>query len=301
MTTFRPMLAADADIFKLRYPLIAQPKIDGVRAINVNGALTGRSMKPHGNRYVSRMFSKPSFSGFDGEMYVGKDNDNDLCRRTTSALNSYSGEPNVRWCVFDIIVDNVEVPYEQRLRMLSDKVKFINDEYPSVPIKLITSTLIVSEEHLRGYIEHYDKFGYEGVIVRDPNGYYKNGRSTVNEQGLLRIKKFKDAEAIVLEIVEGQTNNNEIVKNNLGYTDRSTHSENMVPNRMVGSLICKDILTGETITVAAGKMTQAERQNYFNNRNEIIGKTIKYKFFEKGIKDKPRFPTFQSIRILSDI
>ena len=33
---------------------------------------------------------------------------------------------------------------------------------------------------------------------------------------------------------------------------------------------------------------------------ELVGHTIKFKTFPKGIKNKPRFPTFVSIRADSD-
>ena len=42
----KPQLANDANLATLKYPLIVQPKIDGVRALNINGTLTGRSLDP---------------------------------------------------------------------------------------------------------------------------------------------------------------------------------------------------------------------------------------------------------------
>ena len=38
----KPQLAEDAILDAVRFPCIAQPKIDGVRALNLNGTLTGR-------------------------------------------------------------------------------------------------------------------------------------------------------------------------------------------------------------------------------------------------------------------
>jgi len=68
----------------------------------------------------------------------------------------------------------------------------------------------------------------------------------------------------------------------------------------VGTLICKDIKTGNIIDVAPGKLTREQRIQFWNEKDAIIGKMIKYKTFPKGVKDKPRFPTFQTFRMGSD-
>jgi DNA ligase 1 len=153
-----------------------------------------------------------------------------------------------------------------------------------------------------------------GTCIRKLDGLHKQGRSTVREMGLLRIKRFVESEALVMSIEEGETNLNEAQINELGKMFRSSHKENKVPDGMVGSLICKAlqdvkdahsgrllIEEGQEIKVSPGNMDHNNRRRYFNNQGEIIGKVIKYKFFPKGIKDKPRFPTFQTFRIESDL
>ena len=49
----KPMLAALCeDVTKLRYPVIASPKLDGIRALVIDGQLVSRTLKPIPNRYV---------------------------------------------------------------------------------------------------------------------------------------------------------------------------------------------------------------------------------------------------------
>jgi DNA ligase-1 len=117
----------------------------------------------------------------------------------------------------------------------------------------------------------------------------------------MRIKRFTDAEALVLEVVEGRTNLNEATINELGYTERSSHAENQVPNGLVGSLTCRDLESGMTITVSPGEMDHTERRFYLENQAAIVGKTITYKSFRKGVKTLPRFPTFKHIRSAEDM
>lgn len=298
-----PMLACDWDESKVRFPVYVQPKIDGVRALNFSGKLTARSLKTHKNIHVTKLFSIPSCIGFDGEMAAASETDKSLCRITTSAVNTIQGEPYVLWHLFDYIGAGSSLPYSERYQLLLHKRDQLWKEgHPILRhLRVVPSTLINSMSELVDFEDRFLTLGYEGVILRRPDSPYKHGRCTVNEGYLLRIKRFVDREAIVLSVEEGRKNENESVVNELGFASRSSHSENMIPNGMVGALICKDLESGETIKVAAGKMSHSERIFLFANQGDIIGKVIKYKTFLHGIKDKPRFPTFQCFRALNDM
>ena len=170
-------------------------------------------------------------------------------------------------------------------------------------------------DELNRFDDWFLSCGYEGTIIRDPDGKYKQGRSTVREGGYLRIKRFVEGEGIVCSVEEGETNNNPTQTNELGNTFRSTHKENMIPNGMIGNLwisVCKNIYDpqdkkkillheGQEIKIAAGCMTEVQRIEYFKDQSKILGRVVKFQFFPKGQKDKPRFPTFQTFRAESDI
>ena len=325
---FKPMLAADVDISKLSFPCIAQPKIDGVRALNVNGKLTGRSLKPFKNKSVAELFSKEILSGFDGEMVASSiffESPKDTCRETTSRLNTIeAGSKDILWIIYDDF-SNPELPYSQRLMNSFERIQQLHLAYPFLQnhIQSIIDysptldnyhhhnldknlSVITNLEELEIYNKHYLKKDMEGTILRSPTAPYKFGRSTIKEGGLLRLKEFQDAEAIVVSINEGFTNNNPATINELGLTERSSHKENKTPNGKVGSFVCialedENKPNPETFIVGAGKLTDEEKVYYFQNQSEIIGQIIKYQFFPTGIKDKPRFPTFQSIRAREDI
>lgn len=293
------MLASDAIESKIKFPCIIQPKIDGVRALNIDGKLVGRSLKSHANKHTTDFYSQDKYNGLDGELIAAAPTDPAVCRLTTSAVSTIAGYPYTVWNVFDLINEETKgMVYNQRLWLLNVKVTEL--DVPHL-VRVVESHLVHSLEELLLMEQKWLDMGYEGIIVRDPNGLHKQGRSTVKEGGLLRIKRFVDAEAMVILIQEGETNTNEATTNELGNTSRSTHQANMVPNGMVGAMVCKDIKTGDVITVAAGCMSHEERTAYFQDQTSLVGHIIKYKYFPKGIKDKPRFPTFQSIRTASDI
>ena len=142
-----------------------------------------------------------------------------------------------------------------------------------------------------------DKGGLEGLILRQPDGMYKNGRSTLKGTNLLPQKVIK--KAIILSVIEAETNNNEKVVNELGYSARSSHKEGREGNGMVGSFVCVDVESGSIITVGAGKLSHEERKDLFVA--QPVGSIIKYRSFDIGVKDKPRFPRFYSFRALEDL
>lgn len=314
----KPMLASDYAEDKIRFPVIAQPKIDGVRALNMTGTLTGRSLKKHANRHVTGYFSHSSLAGFDGEMAAEQECHPDLCRLTTSALSTIDGAPWIMWHVFDYVTPETKsLPYEQRLVAMASRVAALKADPQlhelACHLRLIPSVMCASLEQLLEVDAVWLNMGYEGTILRDPQGLHKQGRSTVKEGGLLRIKRFIDFEVEVTEILEGVTNTNEAQTNELGLQFRSTHQENMVPNGMVGAMmgrVIKDILDskdavlfaeGSIVKIGAGSMTHDDRVRFFKDPSLLIGQIAKAKMFPKGVKDKPRFPTFQSIRSKTDL
>lgn len=313
---FKPMLACDWHEDKLKFPLLVQPKIDGVHTINRHGKLLGRSLKPHENKYVTAKFSKPEYHGFCGEMISGTDpSSEDLCRITSGDLRRHTGEPKVTWYLFDYVTEETKnLSYTQRILALEDYVdtNLVNDPN-TINMEIIYTSEVNNINELLQFEDQYLHLGYEGVILRDPGAAYKYGRCGKTFMGCWRIKRFIEEEFIVDKIVEGQHNANEATTNELGRTERSTHQENMQPNGLVGGMIgrllkdVKDPQTGkvlipknEEILVSPGKMDHSMRKHYFENQHELLGTVCKFKMFPKGIKDKPRFPTWECIRNAND-
>ena len=316
MTKF--MLASDAVIEKIKFPCIVQPKIDGCRFGHLIGKPTGRSLKQHKNYYTNNFFDSEVFNGFDGEMACDQDQTHpDLCRVTSSALGTYEGQPFLKWWIFDVFNEHsYDLNYFDRYKLAIQKVNRLHRIYPGLlpHLEVVPSYACASLNDLLSYEEDFLELGYEGVIVRDPNAKYKQGRSTVREGGLLRIKRFIEAEARIIGLVEGETNNNEAQIDERGYTFRTSHKANKVGNGMIGSLIgllLKNVYSpfdnkllfaaGQTVTISPGSLTHDERKYYWENQEQIIGKISKFKLFPKGVKDKPRFPNHVCFRNEEDL
>lgn len=310
----KTMFADDADLTKVVFPVIKQPKIDGFRGVYLNDWFTARTLRKFNNLHACNFFSQKGFQGFDGEMAAEAETHPNLCHLTTSALNSIEGTPWLMWHIFDLVrQDTLELPYIARLQMAHNRVEQLKNQAPELAahLTMIPWMVVQNLDQLNDEIEKDLDAGYEGTIIRKVDGRYKQGRSTVKEGLLLRIKPYIEVDALVETIVEGRKNLNEATFNNLGHTERSTHAENMVPNGMVGAMLCTlcedvDFLgkrihsKGDAIKVSSGKLTHLQRTEYFRVQTMLVGKRIKVQIFPIGVKDKPRHPTFQAFRSAAD-
>lgn len=315
--TIKPQLAEDAILEKVKFPCIVQPKIDGVRALNLSGTLTGRSLKPFEGFGITEYFSRPEFVGLDGEMTLGsKPNCSErLCSLTTGAMGRFQGVtkmPDLHWWVFDLVAEDARHrEYLRRYEMLRHYVENTL-KYPRV--HLVPMRKAINRHQLDQLISEFFDLGYEGAILRNPGAPYKPGRATQKGQELWRVKSWADAEILVTGITEGEVNTNEAKKNALGRTERSSAKAGMVPNGQVGSIqgvLLADFycpITGKLlfpkgleITVGSGEMTVAEATRYFRRPKDIVGHIVKFKHMTHGVKDKPRFPTYISHRLSQDL
>lgn len=301
MKQLKPTKACDVqDTATLKYPLLSSIKYDGCYALNIEGKLLGRSLKPFKNKFITQELSKPLYEGFCGELCeVDTDTSlarQDLCRNTTSRVNTIEKEWNYKWMLFDYShPDVIHLGYADRMNALKQKVYDLKLDNIEI-VELIS--VYGSEQADELYQEYLDN-GYEGLILRSPDGKWKDGRSTLREQLFLRMKPQSDAEAVVIGVQEALTNNNKAKTNELGYTERSSHRENKIGNGMLGAFLCIDLMSGMEITVGAGKLTHKERKNYFDN--PPLHQLIKYRSMNTGVKDLPRFPRFYSFRAIEDM
>lgn len=286
----KPMLAAKTDGKGLSYPLLASPKLDGVRALIIDGVVMSRSFKPIPNAHVQELFGRPEYNGLDGELIVGAPTDKDVYRNTTSGVMSQAGEPDVSYHVFDKFDHGGG--FHDRLRASQEIIGRLN---PIIPIVPVEHRFIACEQTLLALEEQYLAEGYEGVMLRHQRGPYKHGRSTEKEGWLLKLKRFDDSEAVILDTYELMHNANEATQNELGYTERSSHKAGMVGKGILGGLSVRDVYSGVEFDIGTG-FDQATREALWKQRDQLPGQVIKYKFFASGVKDKPRFPVFLGFR-----
>lgn len=304
LKNFKPMLAGTVDdINSLHYPMWASPKLDGIRALIIDGVVYSRNLKPIPNLHVQGLFGKSKFNGFDGELLLNDESipNTDIFRHTSSAVMSVEGKPAVRFHVFDSFTHG-GLYYDDRLKHVQ---KILN--HASVALIDVECTQVSSSEELINLESMFLEFGYEGVMLRSNHGCYKFGRSTSREGLLLKLKRFADGEAEVIGWEEQMKNTNEKTVDNLGNAKRSSHKANMQGKGTLGALIVRDVKSGVEFNIGTG-MDDELRQKLWGKRNELIGKHVsapnrlyaKYKYFPTGSKEKPRFPVFLGFRSAID-
>lgn len=294
MTQPFPMLAAAADLKKIQYPVLGFPKIDGIRAVIHRKQALSRKLIALPNQFIQGFFNHDHFQGLDGELVVGSPTDPLCIKHSTSGVMSRDGEPDFAFYVFDKW--DASIPsFQDRLIEARMQIERIG----AARVVPLEYQVLHCEDDLLAYEAAQLDAGYEGIILRSHNGAYKHGRSTVREGGLLKLKRFQDSEARVLEVVEEQFNGNEAQKDNLGRTKRSSAKAGKVGKGRAGALRVKDLRTGIVFEVGTG-MTDADKEEWWAWWNlpefQRPRRIVKYKFFAVGMQERPRHPVYLSWR-----
>lgn len=290
----KPMLAAATDGTNLTYPVLASPKLDGIRCLVVNGVAVSRSFKPIPNKYVQKLIGSHDLNGLDGELIVGDMTAENVFNVTTSGVMSRDGEPDVKFYVFDDLSDP-KLEFKSRIINAAARCAKYKDKCIAVG-----HVIIDDEDKLLKAETNVLNMGYEGLMIRDPKGQYKYGRSTLKQGWLLKLKRFLDSDAKILGLEELMHNTNEAKKNELGHIERSHKKAGMVGKDMLGALYVQDLKTGVKFKIGTG-FDEKQRKFLWKQKKQLIGQVVKYKYQPTGVKEAPRFPVFLSFRDIRDL
>ncbi len=265
-------------------------KYDGWRMFEYNGEVRCRSMKPPKNRHTQKLMAalfeaaaQLGFKGLDGEALVGDPYDMNCMQNCSSAFNSYEGEPDFTFYIFDCYQYG-DQPFDQRLMRACNAVGELQEEFPWV--KLIDHTVVSSMDEVMAILDAEVAKGGEGIMGRSIDGKYKMGRSTMAQGWLWALKPYVDDEAEIIGFDEMLENQNELTTNERGYASRTGHKENMVPKGTLGRFRCRSKKFGETFSVGMGVgLTFALRDEVWTNQEAYLGRVIKYKYQAVGVKD----------------
>jgi DNA ligase-1 len=229
-------------------------KLDGVRAWW------------DGSKFISRLgneFFAPDWfveglpeTPLDGELWL----DRKAFQRTVSIVRRQDRSEHwkeLTYVVFD--APQMEEPFEERIAHLED---FIRRRKPAFA-KAHAHERCRNLEHLREELTRIETLGGEGLMLRRPGSRYEAGRSTT----LLKVKTFHDAEARVIDYVDG----------------KGRHKGR------VGSLVVE---TPEGVRFSVGTgLSDAMRAS-----PPPLGASITYRFQELSDGGVPRFPSFVGVR-----
>ena len=262
------------DSVDLHYPVLVSPKLDGIRCLIVDGKAVTRSFKPIPNDFIRNYLETFTPDGTDGELML--EDPDATFSDVSSAVRKKTGEPNFIYHVFDSF-SNLDSPFYARLHQLEQRVRTLPK------IEYVQHVTVGCKASLLSIEDMFLAAGFEGVMIRDVAGKYKEGRSTIKEALLLKLKRFKDSEAEILELIEKK-------------------DKNKVPVDTLGAMVVRDVYSGVKFKCGVGTgLDSVLRLKMWYNKERYIGKVIKYSFQDVGTKYKPRFPIWLGFRDSFDL
>lgn len=235
---------------------LVSEKLDGVRARWNGKQLISRN----GNVFASPVWFVSNFPEYtlDGELWLGRGK----YQQTVSVVSRqqpHDGWRDLKFMVFDL--PDSRQPFWRRY----EQMKNIDDQSLSSYLNVITQQQIASHSQLMVLFDEVLSRGGEGLMLHHKDALYREGRSTQ----LLKLKKFDDAEAVLIAYKNG----NGKYKN------------------MVGSLRLR-MGNGQEFYVGSG-LSDALRAD-----PPPLGSLITFRhqgFTDKGL---PRFPVYLRQRLL---
>ena len=252
-----PMLAKKFEQGAIQYPVISQPKIDGIRCFIVKGQFFTRNGNKIVNIPIEIKNAIPENIVLDGELYSDKLPFEELTGllRTQTYKNDAK---KVKLALFDMVNGDKQTDRLECLKRMKFKTRLIS---------ILPSIVLKSDNAVQAALKAAIKQGHEGIILRNPHGYYEYKRS----DNLVKVKEFKASEFLIVGVEEGKGKAKQtpiwICQTKSGESFKVKH-------------------VGEFKTLV----------NLFNNANKIIGEQLTVKYQNLTSRGVPRFPTGVCIR-----
>lgn len=302
---FRPMLASNEipGPEDLRFPMLVSPKVDGIRCCIIDGVPLSRKLKPIENRHVTKLLT--GLPPLDGELVVGSATSKNGFDASQSGIMSRDGEPDFTYLVFDIGAQPGDYPFVARLKQAHQHVRSLSLPF----VRALEHFIAHDQTDLDMYEKNFLAVGYEGLMIRDPHGKYKHGRSTLKEGLLLKMVRKRRDEVILVGFSERMHNENEKVKDERGLSKRSTHKANKSGTDMLGKFHCiwadearQAKVTGKELTFECGSGFDHEfAKHVWNNKHLFWNKVATIEYREETKDGKPRFPVWKGLRHADDM
>jgi len=286
--------------------MYASIKYDGFRGTLLNGLFMSPEMKPTPNKQLWRHFETLIEIAveydvvFDGELWSPILAFSDL----SSRLRSHQGSlAECEYHIFDVI-DTAEWNNEVKTTKYIDRYVRLNSFESKLPIncKIVKQHTCLNASRAA---ELYAKFlaaGCEGVILRSPNGLYKNNRCTHLESNCLKFKHFQTTDAIITSVIQRRKMKNvERTYNPLGLLEKIHTAESYDLDDAVGAFEVR-LPDGKLTSVNLGRgFSYNDRQKLWLERETLVGKAVEFKWMPHGTKDLPRIGSVVRFRPDKDL
>lgn len=276
---FKVMLAPSElpQLPNLKYPLFVSPKLDGQRMLCINGQFYSRTGRPIPNIQLESYFK--SLEGLqdvvlDGELYAHGIIFQELSKTLTNEdkpitiklkYHVYDAIPRKDW-----LAQKTKLDYTDRLKLLRSTVNSICDYKKVIDV---AADLVYDSSEVVEIYKKYLKDGYEGCMLKAPDGKYQWKRVTLKSGEMIKLKPFKSEDLEIINVIEGE-------------------------GKFQGTLgsIVVAINTNIACSVGSG-FDDSLRKEIWRNKSKFIGKMAEISYFEKTEDGSLRFPIFKRMRL----
>lgn len=253
--------------FGWRFPVIAQPKLDGerCRALVSRGSVTLLSSEENEITQLPHIENAllddiPIELELDGELWAPGLSFPEIHSIVSRKTAPHPDHERIEYHVFDL---PLEITQSARTILLNEFFKYRIDQ--NGPIKLVESKYLNSLDEILTQYKEYIDAGLEGIIVRHPDLIYTRKRST----WMLKFKPKKEDIYEIVDIIEAI-------------------SENGAPLGRVGKFICLSPSSGDEFLAGLGHLTHSEGTKIWGEKERFIGKEILVQY-QASTQEKPRF------------
>lgn len=230
-------------------------KLDGIRAYWDGKNLLSRK----GNIFRAPEWFSKGFpdTPLDGELWINRRQFSELSGIVRKQKASDKEWQKIAFMIFDL--PNSPKNFSKRIKQMEKVVKNSHSPY----LKMIKQQKVENNRELQRLLEEVLSKGGEGLMLHRGDAHYQAKRS----KDLLKLKKYQDAEAVVLQHLPGKGRN----------------------KGRLGALLVKTE-DGTVFKIGSG-FSDLQREN-----PPAVGATITYKYIGKTANGVPRFASFMRIR-----
>jgi DNA ligase 1 len=271
------------EIHKVKGEFFVTLKLDGHRmlAVKENGSIsffTRQGQSIDGLVDIAEELKQlPDNYVYDGEVLLRNDKglaSKDLYRETTKVTRRDGIKKNLEFHIFDLLPID-EFKQGKSKKIYKDRRAELDGLFEDKQFEWLKKVEVLyhgtDKDKVEEILKQVVADGQEGVMVSLANGYYVTKRSDV----LLKVKQFHTVDLRCIGIEEGEGK----YKGKLGRINVE--------------------YKGNIVGVGSG-FTDHDREFYFNNPDEIVGKIVEVQYFEESQNEEGgvslRFPVFVRVR-----
>lgn len=258
---------------KCSFPCLISPKLDGLRAKWINGTFySRRGHKFFGLTALEAEMHKVRAKAieafgirdieFDGELMIDGEHFNEI----SGKIRAFTEADSARYYIFDFPSMD-KTPQFMRCARIDNLSLYFSGENKLNHITFVQHNTMMNINQVMEMYTHYLEEGYEGAMVKQDNGLYQNARTW----DWMKLKNTETADCKVIGVFEGGGK----------YFG------------MCGGLIVE--FGKNTVKVGSG-LSDAQRMYWWNDPDEIIGRTVEVAYHEVTPDGSLRHPRLKGLR-----